>query len=74
MLCHTGNCIFIDKKYLRLIKIEKTFLNNKNVNLLFDKTWLNKKKSLLKNILKVILPVQIIDILRIIKKKLRHEK
>ena len=73
LLCHTGNCIFIDKKYLRLVKIEKAFLNNKNVNLLFDKTWLNDK-SLLKNILKVILPVQIINILRIIKKKISYEK
>ena len=73
LLCHTGNCIFIDKKYIKTIKIEKAFLNNKNVNLLFDKSWLNKK-SFLKKILKVILPVNVINILRKIKDIIKNER
>ena len=73
LLCHTGNCIFIDKKYLKIIKVEKAFLNNKNVNLLFDKSWLNKKKLLTKY-LKYILPVNVINIFRNIKNIISNEK
>ena len=34
LICHTGNCIFIDKKYSKKLNIKKKFLNNKNINLL----------------------------------------
>ena len=53
--------------------MEKAFLNNKNVNLLFDKSWLNKKKLLTKY-LKYILPVNVINIFRNIKNIISNEK
>lgn len=71
LVCHTGNCIFIDKKYSNKLKINKKFLNNKNVNLLFDTTWFNKKELLVKRLLKFFLPRVAIDFLRTIKSKLK---
>ena len=53
--------------------MEKAFLNNKNVNLLFDKSWLNKK-SLLTKYLKDKLPINIINIFRNIKNTISNEK
>ena len=56
LVCHTGNCIFIDKKYSKKIGINTKFLNNKNVNKLFNKSWFKfNKKEYLKIILKKIL-------------------
>ncbi len=53
LICHTGNCIFIDKKYLKKLKIKKKFLNNKNINLLFNNEWFKfNKKEYLKKIIK----------------------
>ena len=55
LVCHTGNCIFIDKKYSKKIGINAKFLNNKNVNKLFNKSWFKfNKKEYLKIILKKI--------------------
>ena len=64
LVCHTGNCIFIDKKYSKKLKIPKKFLNNRNVDLLFDTTWFNKKENVLKKILKILLHKKIIELLR----------
>ena len=71
LICHTGNCIFIDKKYSKKLRISKKFLNNKNVNLLFDSTWFNKKESLIKKLLKIFLSKKFIDFLRGLKIKLK---
>ena len=64
----TGNCVFIDKS-IQKIKINKKFLNNNNVDLLFDKSWFNKKEYLLKKMLKILLPKKIIELLAIFKNK-----
>ena len=53
LICHTGNCIFIDKKYLKKLKIKKKLLNNENINLLFNNEWFKfNKKEYLKKIIK----------------------
>ena len=70
LLCHTGNCIFIDKKYLNKLNINKRFLNNKEAHLLFDYSWKLKKVSKFKKILKIILPNKVISYLRNTKNKL----
>ena len=46
-------------------------LNNKNVDLLFDKTWFNKKEYFIKKILKMILPKKVIKFLIYIKSKIK---
>ena len=74
LVCHTGNCVFIDKKYSKKLRINKKFLNNKNVDLLFDKTWFNKKEYFIKKILKIILPKEVIKFLIYIKSKIKNEK
>ena len=71
LVCHTGNCIFIDKKYTNKLKINKKFTNNNNVNLLFDTTWLNKKESFIKKILKIFLSRKVIDFFKKYIKKIR---
>ena len=68
LVCHTGNCVFIDKKYSKKIRINKKFLNNNNVDLLFDKSWFNKR-IFIKKILKILLPKKIIELLAIFKNK-----
>jgi|TARA_B110000438_G_C15776936_1_gene634474 hypothetical protein len=68
LVCHTGNCIFIKKKYLKNIKINKRYISKPE--LLFDYTWLNKKENILKKIIKIILPNKILDILRKFKRRL----
>ena len=70
LVCHTGNCIFVDKKYIKKINIKKVFLNNKNADLLFDYSWINKKDFFFKKIIKKILPTNVIEFLRKIKKNL----
>lgn len=71
LVCHTGNCIFVDKKYSKKLRIYRRFLNNKNVNLLFDKSWFNKREYLIKKILKIILPTKVIKFLVYLKSKIR---
>lgn len=70
LVCHTGNCIFIDKKYSKKLRVNKKFLNNKNVNLLFDKSWFNKREYFIKKILKIILPNKLIKFLIYLKSKI----
>ena len=70
LVCHTGNCIFIDKKYVKKLKINKKFLKNKNANLLFDTTWFSKKEFFLKRLARLLLHKTIIDFLRQIKIKI----
>ena len=71
LVCHTGNCIFIDKKYSKKLRINKKFLNNKNVELLFDRSWFNKREYFIKKILKIILPNKLIKFLIYLKSKIR---
>ncbi len=70
LVCHTGNCIFIDKKYSKKLRIHTKFLNNKNVDLLFDKSWFNKREYFIKKILKIILPNKLINFLIYLKSKI----
>ncbi len=65
LVCHTGNCIFVKKELIKKIALNKKYLNNPN--LLFDYTWLEKKESRLKKILKTILPSFVLDFLRNLK-------
>ena len=67
LVCHTGNCIFIDKKYSKKIRIDKKYTNNKNLDLLFDYSWVNRKEFFLKKILKFLLPNKVIYYLRHVK-------
>ena len=71
LVCHTGNCVFIDKKYSKKLRIKKKFLNNKNVDLLFDRSWFNKRGYFIKKILKIILPNNVIKFLVFLKSKIR---
>lgn len=73
LVCHTGNCIFIDKKYSRRVRVSKKFLKNRNVNLLFDNNWFkyNKKEYFLKKTIKFFLHKDIIILLRKFKDKLK---
>ena len=71
LVCHTGNCIFIDKKYSKKLRIHKKFLNNKKVDLLFDRSWFNKREYFVKSILKIFLPKKIIKFLIYLKSKIR---
>ena len=73
LVCHTGNCIFVDKKYLKKLRISKKFKNNQNVDLLFDKSWINKNESIVKKIIKLCLPNRIIDLLRYIKVRIFND-
>ena len=70
LVCHTGNCIFVDKKYFKNLRINKRFANNKNTNYLFDRSWINKKEFILKKITKSILPNRVINLLSYIKFKI----
>ena len=66
LVCHTGNCIFVKRKYLKKIKIKKYYI--KNPQLLFDKSWLNKKENILKKILLSYLSHPVLEFLRKINK------
>ena len=65
LVCHTGNCIFIKKKYLKMINFKKKYINEPN--LLFDKIWLNKKENIFKKYIKSFLPQYFLDLIRKIK-------
>ncbi len=71
LICHTGNCIFVDKKYSKKLKIHQKFNNNKNTDILFDNTWLNRKDFFLKEIIKLCLPDKLISLLRYLKYRIR---
>lgn len=66
LVCHTGNCIFVKKKYLKNIKIKNEYV--KNPQLLFDKSWLHKKDNIIKKLLLIYLPEPIKELLRKVKK------
>ena len=65
LVCHTGNCIFLRDDLKNKIDYDKNLLNNPNI--LFDKSWLNKKDSFFKLLLKKLLPNFLINILKKIK-------
>lgn len=64
LICHTGNCIFVDKKYSKKLRIDKKFANNNNVDLLFDRSWLNKKDFFIKRLIKFMIPKKFIEFMR----------
>ncbi len=66
LVCHTGNCIFVKKKYLKKLKIKREYLDRPE--LIFDQDWLFKKENKFKKYVKKVLPSQMIDILRNIKR------
>ncbi len=66
LVCHTGNCIFIKKKYFKNIKIKKKYINNPEI--LFDKSWLNKKDSIAKRYIAKYMPKKMLDFLREIRR------
>ena len=68
LVCHTGNCIFLRDDLKNKINYEKNLLNNPDI--LFDKSWLNKKDSILKKIFQNLIPIFVIDFMRKIKRKL----
>ena len=65
LVAHTGNCIFVKKKYLKKIKFPLELLHNPNN--LFDWNWILKSENYFKKYLKIILPNTLIEKLRIIK-------
>ena len=69
LVCHTGNCIFLEKKILKKIKFQQKYINKPQM--LFDFTWVEKKEeNFLKKILKSCLPNFLIFYLRKINKYL----
>ncbi len=64
LVSHTGNCIFVKKSLINKLKIKKRFILNPN--LLFDNQWLAKKENIIKLVLKKIIPVYIINFIRVI--------
>jgi len=65
LVCHTGNCIFIKKNYIKKIKLEKKYIDKPE--LLFDKSLLNKKENKLRKYILKLLPQNMADKLRKIK-------
>ena len=68
LVCHTGNCIFLERKILKKIDFEKKYI--KNPELLFDFLWLKQKENVLKKIAKSYLPKFLLIHLRKIKRAL----
>ena len=68
LICHTGNCIFIRNDLINKLNIDEKYLNFPE--LLFDKSWLYKKESRLKILIKKILPNFLISYLKKIKRLL----
>ena len=66
LVCHTGNCIFLRDDLKNKISYEKNLLDDPDI--LFDKSWLNKKDSFLKKILRNLLPDFVIDFAKKIKR------
>ena len=62
LVCHTGNCIFVEKKYLKKVKLKKKYIDKPE--LLFERSWLKKKESNIKKIAVKFLPNKALDFLR----------
>ena len=67
LVCHTGNCIFIRDDLKNKINYEESLFNNPNI--LFDRSWLNKKESILKKILLKLIPISVVELGKKIKRK-----
>ena len=65
LVCHTGNCIFLEKKILKKINFEKKYINKPE--LLFDFLWLDKKENIFKKFIKDYLPEFLLAYFRKIK-------
>ena len=68
LVCHTGNCIFVKKKFVNLLEINNTFFENPE--LLFERSWLLKNNNFILNFLKKFIPDFLLAFLKIFKKKL----
>ena len=66
LVCHTGNCIFLREDLKNKINYEESSFNNPDI--LFDRSWLNKRDNILKRILQKLMPVYIVEFLRKIKR------
>tara|TARA_Y100000590_G_scaffold163865_1_gene187828 strand:- start:275 stop:1096 length:822 start_codon:yes stop_codon:yes gene_type:complete len=62
LICHTGNCIFLRNDLINQINFDDKLLQNPDI--LFDKSWLNKKNNIFKIVLKKLLPRSIVNILK----------
>ena len=67
LICHTGNCIFIRDDLKNKINYKESLFNNPNI--LFDRSWLNKKESILKKILLKLIPISVVELGKKIKRK-----
>jgi len=68
LVCHTGNCIFLEKRILKKINFERKYINKPE--LLFDFLWLKQKENIFKKIIKNYLPEFLLAYLRKIKRVL----
>ncbi len=66
LVCHTGNCIFLRDDLKNKINYEENSLNNPDI--LFDRSWLNKKDNILKRIFLKLMPVSMVEFLKKIKR------
>ena len=68
LICHTGNCIFARNDLINKLNIDPKYLDFPD--LLFDKSWLYKKESKFKILIKKIIPGFLILYLKKIKRLL----
>ena len=66
LVCHTGNCIFLRDDLKNKINYEENSLNNPDI--LFDRSWLNKRNNILKRIFLKLMPVSMVEFIRKIKR------
>ena len=66
LVCHTGNCIFVAKKYIKALNINKKYI--KYPKMLFDYSWFNFKENIFKRYAKKFLPIFLIELLQKFKK------
>ena len=66
LVCHTGNCKFLRDDLKNKINYEENSLNNPDI--LFDRSWLNKKDNILKRIFLKLMPVSMVEFLKKIKR------
>ena len=66
LVCHTGNCIFLRDDLKNKINYEENSLNNPDI--LFDRSWLNKRDNILKRIFLKLMPVSMVEFIRKIKR------
>ena len=66
LICHTGNCIFLRNDLINKINYEENIFHDPNI--LFDKSWLNKKEGILKKLFLKLMPIYVIEFMRKIRR------